>query len=138
MLGVKNKDSELTSFRCLHISYLVPVFFLLTLNMLIPTRNVLKLLNVRLILGRCLCFLKGLMAQNPKTNRILYSGKVSLCSLYRCKSLLIKTFSWCHIVLHIIIPMPFILKGPINFSRKSRDFNFIWTSVIVIDIVLVL
>ena len=103
MLGVKNKDSELTSFRCLHISYLVPVFFLLTLNMLIPTWNVLKLLNVRLILGRCLCFLKGLMAQNPKKNRILYSGKVSLCSLYRCKSLLIKTFSWCHIVLHIII-----------------------------------
>ena len=32
-------------------------------------------LNVKLILMRCLCFLIGLMAQNPKTNRILCSGK---------------------------------------------------------------
>ena len=35
-------------------------------------------LNVKLILRRCLCFLIGLMAQNPKTNRILCSGKAYL------------------------------------------------------------
>ena len=73
-----------------HISYFLPVFFLLNLNMLIPTRNILKLLNVRLILRHCLCFLMGLMAQNLKTNHILHSGKVSLCNLNHCKSLLMK------------------------------------------------
>ena len=105
-----------------HISYFLPVFFLLNLNVLIPTRNIFKLLNVRLILRHCLCFLMGLMAQNLKTNRILHSGKVSLCNLNHCKSLLMKKISWCHIVLHIVIPTPCILKGPINFSMKSRAF----------------
>ena len=103
-----------------HISHLVPLFFLLTLNILIPTRNVLKLLNARLILRRCLCFLMGLMAQNHKTNYISYSGKISLCSFYHCQSLLMKKLSWCHMVLHIIIPVPCILKEPINFSMKCR------------------
>ena len=35
-------------------------------------------LNVKLILRRCLCFLIGLMAQNPKINHILCSGKAYL------------------------------------------------------------
>ena len=113
-------------------------FFFLTLNILIPTRNVLKLLNLRLILRRSLCFLIGLMAQNPKTNRISYSGKISLCSFYYCKSILMKKLSWCHIVLQIIILEPCILKGPINFSMKSRALNFICTSLIMINIVFVL
>ena len=112
--------------------------FFLTLNISIPTRKVLKLLNVRLILRSCLCFLMGLMAQNPKTYHISYSGKISLCRFYHCKSLLMKKLLWCLIVLHIIIPVPCILKGPINFSMKSWTLNFICTSLIMINIVFIL
>ena len=89
------KNNELTNWRRSgvfivnfeHISHLVLVSFLLTLSMLILTRSVLQLLNARLIFRRCLSFLMGLMAQNPKRNRILYSGKACLCSFYHCKKL---------------------------------------------------
>ena len=85
-----------------HISHLVPLFFLLTLNILIPTRNVLKLLNARLILRRCLCFLMGLMAQNHKTNYISYSGKISLFVF-----IIVKDYSWknCHSVIWFCISL---------------------------------
>ena len=121
-----------------YISHLVPVFSLLTLNILIPTRNVLKLLSVRFILTRWLCFLMRVMAQNPKANHISYSEKISLCSFYHCKNLLMKKLSWCHIVLHIIISVPCILKGPVNFSMKCQALNFISTSLIMISLVFVL
>ena len=121
-----------------YISHRVLVFFLLTLNMLIPIRNALNLLNVRLILWRCLFFLMGLMAQSPKINRILYSGKVWLCTFYYCKSLHMNKLSRYHIFLRIIIPMPSILKGPTNLSMKTRALNFICTLLTMINIVFIL
>ena len=58
-----------------------------------------KLLNVWLLLRRWLCFLISLIAQNPTTNCVLYSGK----KYFSVVPITVKVYTWKIVmVLHIL------------------------------------